>query len=335
MRSRPLLALTALATLLVATQVPLAAAADGAASTDSACADAPSDRYLDVDGVHARAIDCIGWWGITQGVGDGRYDPSGEVTRQQMATFVRNTIEVSGGALPANAPPAFVDVAGGTHAAAIDQLAAAGIIGGVGDDRYAPGRLVNRGQMASFLDGAWTYRTGEQLPDGSVTFDDVVGTTHGLPIERIAAAGLGAGVGDGLFAPAATVTRQQMATFLARWLAKLVEDGATDYPPAAPIPLPELPASNCPSAAELEQAFLDDEGPVSDALVLGDGISDVECAGAWAKARTNPPPMTVDSAIVYFRIDGPSPELVTGGTAVFCEDVGIPPGDPARVLCEF
>ena len=129
--------------------------------------------------------------------------------------------------------PSFLDVPGdNVHAPGILAIAAAGITLGLPDGRFDPAGTVTRGQMASFLARAL------QLPaDASFTFPDVpADATHAAGISAIAAAGITLGLPDGRFDPAGTVTRGQMASFLARALelvalppfdACLVTDGSS------------------------------------------------------------------------------------------------------------
>nr|WP_276319921.1 SpoIID/LytB domain-containing protein [Egicoccus halophilus] len=106
----------------------------------------------------------------------------------------------------------FTDDDGTTHEYAITWTALAGIAQGVGGARFAPGRDVTRGQMATFL-----YQTFA-IPAPSVRgrFPDVADpdATHALAIDALAQAGVAGGFTDGMFRPGAPVTRAQMATFL-------------------------------------------------------------------------------------------------------------------------
>lgn len=255
---------------LPAGQAPLATAPAAAATQalDPGCADAPAGRFVDVDGSHQVGIDCIGWWGVTQGVGASRYDPRGSVRRDQMATFLATTLTVTGAPLPVRPPTAFSDTTGNRHAAAIDQLAAAEIIGGVGGGRFAPDRVVRRGQMATFLAAAWAHHTGEPLlppPAGWLGFRDTTGSIHAANIDRVAAAGIAGGFPDGTFDPDAPVTRAQMGTFLARFIAALVSSGSTSYPPAEPVELPPPPPE--PDLSAVSHAMPDDEYLMTSVIV--------------------------------------------------------------------
>ncbi|MDH3511051.1 MAG: S-layer homology domain-containing protein [Gammaproteobacteria bacterium] len=89
--------------------------------------------------------------GITAGCGNNNYCPNAEVTRDQMAVFLLRAKYGSGYSPP---PPAgvFDDVPLSYWAVAwIEQLAAAGITAGCGNNNYCPTATVNRDQMAVFL----------------------------------------------------------------------------------------------------------------------------------------------------------------------------------------
>ncbi|WP_052666443.1 S-layer homology domain-containing protein [Nitriliruptor alkaliphilus] len=102
---------------------------------------------------HERGIAAIKAAGITSGVGGGRFDPQGIVRRDQMATFLRNALD-----LP-RSDRRFPDVHGSSpHAGAIGSIADAGITTGYKDGTYQPGLTVTRAQMATFLQRAHAAR---------------------------------------------------------------------------------------------------------------------------------------------------------------------------------
>lgn len=112
---------------------------------------APEPRFGDVAGTtHEAAIHRLAAAGIVAGRTTTTYAPGQPVTRDQMAAFLVGAYEHAEGDQPP-APEAFTDVAGNTHAAAIDTAAALGFARGVGDGRYAPRTEVRRDQMATFL----------------------------------------------------------------------------------------------------------------------------------------------------------------------------------------
>jgi hypothetical protein len=185
----------------------------------------PSAEFRDTAGnTHQRAIDCIVWHGIAQGTSPTTYAPVQPVRRDQMASFIARTVEVAGATLPQGRNQ-FTDLGGNTHRDSIERLAAAGIVQGVGADRYAPGASVTRGQMGSFLARAFAFVDGEQLPVAETRFTDIAGTTHEDNIRRVAGAGFAQGRTPTTYAPGDDVRRDQMASFLTRMLERFADDG--------------------------------------------------------------------------------------------------------------
>ena len=119
-------------------------------------------------------------------------------------------------AAAAELPPGgtFADDDGSTHEGNIEAIAAEGITLGCnppGNYRYCPADGVRRDQMAAFLARAF------DLPRASDDFfTDDEGNTHEDSINRVAAAQISLGLGDGTYDPSSIVTREQMASFLAR-----------------------------------------------------------------------------------------------------------------------
>jgi hypothetical protein len=98
---------------------------------------------------HAEGIAAVAAAGISEGKGDGRFDPQAPVRRDQMATFLRNAMR-----LPAS-NTTFLDVpANSPHAGAIGAVADLGIALGQSDGTYRPLAPVSRAQMATFLQRA-------------------------------------------------------------------------------------------------------------------------------------------------------------------------------------
>lgn len=113
--------------------------------------DAPDAFTDDETAVHETAINRLAAMGVVGGVGGGRYDPQGAVTRAQMATFLSRSVSIARGGLAPAEHDYFADDSINAHEANINVVAELGIAGGVAADAYAPGRFVSRGQMASFL----------------------------------------------------------------------------------------------------------------------------------------------------------------------------------------
>jgi hypothetical protein len=186
----------------------------------------PRDSRQDDDGnVHEFAIDCMVWYEIAKGTTLENYEPAVPVSRAQMASFIARLIEQSGGELPAEAEDAFSDDDGqAPHEENINKLAAAGIVAGKGDGTYDPQGTVTRAQMAKFIVEAYEFRSEEDIVVPGDYFSDDDGNVHEDDINKSAAAGFTNGRGGG-YEPSGVVRRDQMASFLARTLDLLVEEG--------------------------------------------------------------------------------------------------------------
>lgn len=216
------------------------------------------DGFADVppDNVHEAAVDCIVHWQISTGQTAATYAPAGSVTREQMASFLARTIRRSGGTLPEPTRNYFSDDDASTHEDSIDALAEAGVVNGASDGRFAPAAGVTRAQMAAFLTRAYNVRAAQggldPLPAGENYFYDDEGATLEAAINKAAAVGFTGGVGGGRYAPGVVVRRDQMASFLARMLDLVVEQGLAEVPPPPedePSPNPSPSPSVSPSAA--------------------------------------------------------------------------------------
>lgn len=108
----------------------------------------------------------------------------------------------------------FADDEGNPFLSDIEWAASMGVTIGCNppfNDWFCPKLAVTRGQMATFLVRALG------LPDtGGNPFSDDDGSPHEADINRIAAAGITLGCGNGVYCPDAAVSREQMASFLVR-----------------------------------------------------------------------------------------------------------------------
>ena len=193
----------------------------------------PPASYRDVDDAspHAAAIDCVTWWGVATGKSAERFDPAGTLTRGQAASFAVRLLEAAG-LRPEAARDSFRDDDGNVHEDAINQLAGTGIVSGKAPGRYEPSQPVTRGELATILAGTYELASATVLPADVDHFRDDDGTTHETSINKLAGAHLASGTGPSTFSPALPVARGQTASFLARVLARLVEDAKAE-PPAA------------------------------------------------------------------------------------------------------
>jgi hypothetical protein len=92
--------------------------------------------FVDTDDVNAQKLGAIG---VTDGVGNDRFDPAATLTREQAATMIVRLAGVIGQPIFAESP-AFADNADISDWAfnAVGAMQASGIMIGVGDNRFAP-----------------------------------------------------------------------------------------------------------------------------------------------------------------------------------------------------
>ena len=144
------------------------------------------------------------------------YCPDASVSRGQMAAFLARALDLPAG------PDKFVDDDDSILEDAINSVAAAGITIGCNpptNDRYCPGDLVKRDQMAAFLVRALdlTEQLDDPFTDDAGTFED--------DIEKLAASGITLGCNppdNTKYCPGLNITRAQMAAFLHRALLDLL-----------------------------------------------------------------------------------------------------------------
>lgn len=182
---------------------------------------------LDRSSLHVGNIDCIAWYGVTQGTGDG-FVASRTITRGETATLLVRALEAAGYELPADPTATFDDIEATTHEASIRILAEVGLVSGVGGGTFEPHRPVTRGQMASMVIGVVEEVTDLQLPTDRDWFDDIERSAHADAIVKAREAGITLGGAEPRsFMPSRDMTRGQMASFLARMLDVVGRQGVT------------------------------------------------------------------------------------------------------------
>ena len=182
----------------------------------------PSANLSDVDpnGTHAQNIDCMVSFGIMPALDGGTFDPLGDIFRWQMAEYLIREAQLIGIEVPPPTPHGFTDIAGLGQSTidAINQLAELGITTGVSATEYDPFGTIPRWQMALFLSRVHTATYS--LPSGSSSFADLGGLSNEAvaAINGLVALEVTNGTSETTFSPYGNVTREQMASFLARLL---------------------------------------------------------------------------------------------------------------------
>ena len=178
-----------------------------------------SGTFVDDDGnIHEGNIEAVAAPRITRGCNppdNDEYCPSSDITRGQMAAFLRRTFN-----LPSVTDDLFVDDNDSIFEGDINAIAAVGITRGCNppdNDRFCPDDPVSREQMASFLVRALALTAG----DGDDLFGDDDGSIHEIDIDRLGTAGITLGCNppaNDEYCPEDPVKRDQMASFFARFL---------------------------------------------------------------------------------------------------------------------
>ncbi|MDE0121262.1 MAG: S-layer homology domain-containing protein [bacterium] len=236
-------ALSLLVGVLVISPVPTDAtdpAPDYLASFD-ACPDeiVPMAGFVDVPSDHPNAqdIDCIAYYGITNGAGAKAFMPESPVIREHMALFLVRLAGLLGINMPSPGETPFEDVASlePESREAISQIYQLGITIGATATTYAPERNVRRSEMALFLqrlmdlmtpaaDGRIPFGyTPDDVNDNDGNFDigspfqdlaEVRHTVH-VAVTQLYELGVATGVSGFVFAPDAEMTRAALAESMA------------------------------------------------------------------------------------------------------------------------
>ena len=148
---------------------------------------------------------------IIYGFSDGTFKPNDTVTRAQAAIMIGRALDLNGNQRDTTFRDVTSNVTGsGYIAAAVEK----GIISGFSDGTYRPYQPVSRGQMAIFLNRAFTLSIGQ-----TNSFSDVSSNMAAYQsILNVAADGIASGYSDGTYRPDLAVTRGQFSAFMARTL---------------------------------------------------------------------------------------------------------------------
>ncbi|MGH8924044.1 MAG: S-layer homology domain-containing protein, partial [Acidimicrobiia bacterium] len=208
----------------------------------------PGGGFNDVGGLSTDArdaVDCVAHFDITRGTSATAFSPNSNVARWQMALFLTRTMTAVSQTLPSGSDQGFTDI-GFFDAAtetAINQLRQLGVTRGVSSSTFNPFGAVPRWQMALFLTRLLAA-LGIGLPSGSSQgFTDIGGFDSATQqaINQIRQLGISTGTSTTAFSPSDSVTRWQMALFLAR---TLEASGAAPYRLTMTLPTTVAPTAD-------------------------------------------------------------------------------------------
>ncbi len=211
----------AVAFVVVAGSLGLATVAATAQSSGGSCPSDGAENYSDVveGSTHADDIACLLELEIS---GDGdTYRPGDDMTRSEMAAFMANAYAALTGMQAPVEDHMFTDVEGDPNADDIARISPNGLMitTGTSATTYSPDNPVLRGHMALFLTRLYKAATGSDAPSGGdAGFTDIGDRPDGeqTAINAIAALGVTTGTSATTYSPHSNVTRQQMASFVAR-----------------------------------------------------------------------------------------------------------------------
>ena len=304
----------------------------GAAGTHDQMFDDVND-----DNVHAGDINCIAYYGITVGIGDGTYAPDDHVTAFQMRLFVQRAADLMGADDEA--------VLGGVMLSdTVTRLEMAKLMFGLVDDIDGGVRIGSDGQIQFRNENNQWVVVNDYFDDvknlAPIADSQLVGAIYELGITRgTRGDGTRVSTPDSRFEPSAPVTRAQMASFIARTLdhSNLRPEGLTIQRNNRQDTLVSLRDADF---EPIEDARVD----VFSSLYPGDAFdADGECVGRFVKDETPShdvcaidigDQLTDDEGNVEFQLASDTDPITAGGCTVGGQDITLrfdsAPGSTAR-----
>ena len=184
----------------------------------------PSKAFTDLDAKawYHEGVDYALTNGLMNGVGGGKFEPDGQLTRAQLVTVLYRAAGEPDTGKQVNP---FTDVADDAwYTKAVIWAANNGIVNGVAKNTFAPDDSITREQIATML---YRYAGAEAAKEDKLSaFPDAAKVSDWAKeaLNWAVASGLINGVADANgtanLEPQATATRAQIATILMRWLEK-------------------------------------------------------------------------------------------------------------------
>lgn len=196
-----------LATIVTCAAVLTVPPASAAEAEGRVFCDVPADAW------YTTAVEWAKAAGITTGVSDVAFDPTGTTSRAQVVTMLYRYRAWRDGTAPPAGAHEFDDVEPGSYyEAAVGWAAASGVTVGITPSRFGPDDETTRAQLAAFL-----FRLEPRDPVATNAFDDVEsGSWFDEPVHWMWEEGITTGTAVGRFSPFATSTRAELVTFLWR-----------------------------------------------------------------------------------------------------------------------
>lgn len=265
---------------------------------------------VDIEGSYAKdAIQALADKGILSGNGVGKFNPAGNISRQDFAIILAKALNLDVSSAPATAT--FSDVPTSHYAFNyVEAAVKAGLIAGVGNGQFGGTSNLSREQMAAlFVRALGVDATGK---GSSLTFSDANSISNWAKDSVAAAVELGliSGNGDGTFNPQGSAQRQQVAVVASKFL-KTQSEQKPPEPSPSPSPEPSPSPSPTPSPSPnptptVQQVAAPTASPSS--------VTDIVYGTAVTFGSTTP------DAVIYYTTDGNNP---TVSSAVYSEPIMI------------
>ncbi|WP_218828207.1 S-layer homology domain-containing protein [Paenibacillus sp. SSG-1] len=203
-------------------------------------AETATTPFSDIAGSYAKdAINELVEKGIVNGKGDGKFDPTGKIERQDFAIILAKALGLDVSSTPTS--PTFSDVPSDSYAyASVEAAVKAGLIKGQGNGTFGTGSNLSRQDMAVLFVRA--LGVDAQGKGSILKFSDASSISDYAKDAVAVAVGFGLfnGGTDGKFDPKGGAAREEVALVASRFFdAKEIIDSQT--PPSQPDPAPTTP----------------------------------------------------------------------------------------------
>ncbi len=183
--------------------------------------EAPTHPFTDVseDSFAYDDVTCIYLLGVTTGTSPTTYSPDRYVTREEMAAFMGRLYRAVTGLEAPIVPTPFPDMPTSSYAYEhLGRIYGLGITTGTSPTTFSPYFFVTREEIASFMARFYRAISGSEAPIVKTPFTDVPTDSYAYDdVARIYGLGLTTGTGPEEYSPERHMTREEMASFLARY----------------------------------------------------------------------------------------------------------------------
>ena len=176
---------------------------------------ASEEVFTDIEGYAwaKEAIEFLAKNEVINGTGDGRFNPSGKLTREAAAKIICLAMGID--ALDTNSVFADVD-SGAWYAPYVCELNERGVVNGVDASRFGIGLNITREDFAVIIARAYGISSGDA--SASFTDADLISGYAKDAVTALSAKGIITGYTDGSFAPKNNITRAEGAQIIFRVL---------------------------------------------------------------------------------------------------------------------